>query len=192
MSEDQEDAPPAPLQILFVDDDQDILTAAELLLGRHGMLLTKASSPQEAEKLLAARPFDVLLLDLNFQRGDITGDAGLTFLEAHLHRDPRAVVVVITGHSGLAIAVKAMRLGAADFVMKPWHNDRLIATIRSALSSPRPNVPPPEPVDLNLDRSEKTLIQQALNRHAHNISLAAKDLGLTRAALYRRMEKHGL
>jgi DNA-binding NtrC family response regulator len=191
MSDASEDTPP-PLQLLFVDDDQDILTAAELLLGRHGMFLTKASSPEEAEKLLAERKFDVLLLDLNFQRGDITGDAGLAFLEAHLQRDPRAVVVVITGHSGLAIAVKAMRLGAADFVMKPWHNDRLLATIRSALASPRPNLPPPEPVDLNLDRSEKTLIVQALNRHAHNISLAAKDLGLTRAALYRRMEKHGL
>ena len=180
------------LELLFVDDDRDILTAAELLLGRHGMTLTGVSSTAEAEKLLAERKFDVILLDLNFQRGDITGEAGLAFLEAHLQRDPRAVVVVITGHSGLAIAVKAMRLGAADFVMKPWHNERLIATIRAALASPRPNLPPPEPVDLNLDRSEKTLILQALNRHAHNISLAAKDLGLTRAALYRRMEKHGL
>ena len=192
MSDDLEEAPPPPLEVLFVDDDQDILTAAELLLGRHGMVLSKASSPAEAEALLAARGFDVILLDLNFQRGDITGDAGLALLEAHLQRDPRATVVVITGHSGLAIAVKAMRLGAADFVMKPWHNDRLVATIRSALASPRPHLPPPEPVDLNLDRSEKPLIQQALNRHAHNISLAAKDLGLTRAALYRRMEKHGL
>ena len=181
-----------PLNILFVDDDQDILTAAELLLGRHGMILAKASSPAEADALLAAKTFDVILLDLNFQRGDITGEAGLAFLEAHLQRDPRAVVVVITGHSGLAIAVKAMRLGAADFVMKPRHNERLIGTIRSALASPRPNLPPPEPADLNLDRSEKALIVQALTRHAHNISLAAKDLGLTRAALYRRMEKHGL
>ncbi|SRR5579859_2654337 len=187
------DAPEAPpLDLLFVDDDQDILTAAELLLERHGMNLSKASTPAEADALLAEKTFDAILLDLNFQRGDITGEAGLSFLEAHLQRDPRAVVVVITGHSGLAIAVKAMRMGAADFVMKPWHNERLIATIRSAIASPRPTLPPPEPVDLNLERSEKTLISQALNRHAHNISLAAKDLGLTRAALYRRMEKHGL
>jgi DNA-binding NtrC family response regulator len=192
MSDDGEDAAPPPLDLLFVDDDQDILTAAELLLGRHNIGLSKASSPQEAEALLAARQFDAILLDLNFQRGDITGEAGLAFLQAHLRRDPRAVVVVVTGHSGLAIAVRAMRMGAADFVMKPWHNDRLLATIRSAIAAPRPNLPPPEPVDLNLDRSEKALIVQALNRHAHNISLAAKDLGLTRAALYRRLEKHGL
>jgi len=189
MSDDSEDL---PLDLLFIDDDQDILIAAELLLGRYGMSVSKAASPAEAEALLAAKTFDAILLDLNFQRGDITGEAGLAFLEAHLQRDPRAVVVVITGHSGLAIAVKAMRLGAADFVMKPWHNERLIATIRAAITSPRPNLPPPEPVDLNLERSEKALIAQALNRHAHNISLAAKDLGLTRAALYRRMEKHGL
>jgi DNA-binding NtrC family response regulator len=192
MSDHQEEAPPAPLDLLFVDDDQDILTAAELLLGRHGMALTKASTPAEADALLASCKFDVILLDLNFQRGDITGEAGLALLEAHLQRDPRAVVVVVTGHSGLAIAVKAMRLGATDFVMKPWHNERLIGTIKSALASPRATLPPPEPTDLNLERSEKTLIVQALNRHAHNISLAAKDLGLTRAALYRRMEKHGL
>lgn len=180
------------LRILFIDDDQDILAAADLLLSRHGMILSKASSPAEAEALLAETRFDAILLDLNFQRGDITGDAGLAFLEAHLQRDPRATVVVITGHSGLAIAVKAMRLGATDFVMKPWHNERLIGTIRAAIASPRPNLPPPEPTDLNLDRSEKALIVQALTRHAHNISLAAKELGLTRAALYRRMEKHGL
>jgi DNA-binding NtrC family response regulator len=192
MSEDLEDAPPAPIEVLFVDDDQDILTAAELLLGRHGMVLSKASSPAEAEALLTARRFDVILLDLNFQRGDITGDAGLALLEAHLQRDPRATVVVITGHSGLAIAVKAMRLGATDFVMKPWHNDRLVATIRAAIETPRVRLPDPETVDLNLDRQEKALIIQALTRHSHNISLAAKDLGLTRAALYRRMEKYGL
>ena len=191
MSEEENDPPP-PLDLLCVDDDPDILAAAELLLSRHGMIVATAGSPEEAEAQLAKRKFDAILLDLNFRRGDITGDAGLAFLENLLQRDPGAVVVVITGHSGLAIAVKAMRLGAADFVMKPWHNERLLATIRSAIEHPRPHLPAPDEIDLNLDRSERTLIVQALNRHAHNISLAARDLGLTRAALYRRMEKHGL
>jgi len=187
-----DDADRAPLKVLFIDDDEDILTAAELLLGRHGMQMKGATGTEEGRALMAAETFDVVLLDLNFRRGDVSGEAGLAFLEQELKRRPSLTVVVITGHSGLGIAVRAMRAGATDFVMKPWHNDRLIATIRAAIETPRAHLPDPETVDLNLDRSEKTLIMAALNRHAHNISLAAKDLGLTRAALYRRMEKHGL
>jgi DNA-binding NtrC family response regulator len=186
--------PDAPNQstVLFIDDDRDILTAAQLLLSRHAMVMTGATTLDQGRDLLAAGTFDLLLLDLNFRRGDADGAAGLAFLEAHMASDPAAKVVVVTGHSGLSIAVRAMRLGAADFVMKPWHNDRLIATLRAAIDTPRPRLPPPEPADLNLQRSERMLIVQALTRHAHNISLAARDLGLTRAALYRRMEKHGL
>ena len=189
MSDDEN---PAPLKVLFIDDDDDILTAAELLLGRHGMVMSRAADTDQGAALLAAEKFDVVLLDLNFRRGDVSGEAGLVFLEAQLAKRPGLTVVVVTGHSGMAIAVKAMRLGAADFVMKPWHNDRLIATLRAAIETPRARLPDPETADLNLDRQERALIVQALTRHTHNISLAAKDLGLTRAALYRRMEKYGL
>ena len=181
-----------PLSVLFIDDDDDILTAAELLLGRHGMTLRRATGIEEGAALLAEEKFDVVLLDLNFRRGDVSGEAGLAFLETQLAKRPSLTVVVVTGHSGMAIAVKAMRLGATDFVMKPWHNDRLVATLRAAVETPRAHLPDPETADLNLERSERALIVQALARHGHNISLAAKDLGLTRAALYRRMEKHGL
>jgi DNA-binding NtrC family response regulator len=100
--------------------------------------------------------------------------------------------VVVTGHSGLAIAIKAMRAGAVDFVMKPWHNDRLIGTIKAAAEVARTRAKPAGLPDLNLERSERALVKEALSRHGHNISLAARDLGLTRAALYRRMEKYGL
>jgi DNA-binding NtrC family response regulator len=92
----------------------------------------------------------------------------------------------------MAIAVQAMRLGAQDFVVKPWNNERLLASVRAAIDTPArvpANLPPQ---DLNLERSEKALIQAALTRRQFNVSQAAKDLGLTRAALYRRMEKHGL
>jgi DNA-binding NtrC family response regulator len=82
-----------------------------------------------------------------------------------------------------------MKQGAADFVVKPWHNDRFLAVIEAALAQPRP--PLPFGVDLNLERSERDLVGLALSRHGYNISQAAKDLGLTRAALYRRMEKYG-
>lgn len=177
---------------LFLDDDADILAAAELALRRHGYDMICVQTPEDARVQLAARKFDIILLDLNFRRGDTSGEAGLSFLEEQMKAGLTTPVVVVTGHSGLSIAVRAMRLGADDFVVKPWHNERLLATVNAAIEQPRVQAPPPPPQDLNLERSERELIREALSRHEYNISHAAKELGLTRAALYRRMEKHGL
>jgi DNA-binding NtrC family response regulator len=183
----------APLRALFLDDDVDVLAAAELVLTRNGFALDTAQTPDAARACLAAQAFDVLLLDLNYRRGDTSGEAGLNFLRQLRQDHPHLPVVIVTGHSGMAIAIEAMRIGAQDFVVKPWNNDRLVASLRAAIDSPRPPAAPPEaPRDLNLERSERDLIRLALERHQFNISQAAKDLGLTRAALYRRMEKHGL
>lgn len=174
---------------LFLDDDPDVLESAEMLLSREGFEVVLSQTPEEAARLLAAQEFDVLLLDLNFQRGDTSGEAGLAFLRQHMRDAPYVPVVVVTGHSGMTIAVEAMRIGAQDFVVKPWNNLRLIASVRAAIDHPR--VPPP-PRDVNLERSESDLIRVALERRQFNVSQAAKDLGLTRGALYRRMQKYGL
>ncbi len=132
------DSPSTPKDhVLFVDDDPDVLKAAALLLGRHGLRMTEARSPAEAWSVLAAEPVDAILLDLNFARGATSGDEGFQCLDDILARDPDAAVVVVTGHSGINIAVAAMRAGASDFVMKPWSNDRLIATINTALEARR-------------------------------------------------------
>jgi len=187
-----DDASPAPVRALFLDDDPDVLEAARLVLTRNGFSLETAQTPDEARAVLDAGPVDVLLLDLNYRRGDTSGEAGLAFLRERMAITPNLPVVVVTGHSGMTIAIQAMRMGAQDFVVKPWNNERLLASIRAALAAPRRTPVPTAPTDLNLERSEKTLITAALNRHQFNISQAAKDLGLTRAALYRRMEKHGL
>ena len=182
--------PPTRRTALFLDDDADVLAAAELVLTRNGFDLIQAQTPDAARDHLTATPVDILLLDLNFRRGDTSGEAGLAFLKESLAARPHLPVVIVTGHSGMAIAIEAMRLGAQDFVVKPWNNDRFLASIHTALAA-QPRAPAP-PKDLNLDRSERDLIKTALDRHQFNISQAAKDLGLTRAALYRRMEKHGL
>jgi len=119
--------------VLFVDDDADILTAATLLLSRHGFRVTTARSPAEAWSVMAGEPVDVILLDLNFSRGATSGDEGFAHLAEIVTQDPDAVVVVVTGHSGVNVAVAAMRAGASDFVMKPWSNERLATTLRTAL-----------------------------------------------------------
>jgi DNA-binding NtrC family response regulator len=122
-----------PGHILVVDDDEDVLKAARLVLSRQGMKVTTARDPAEAWSALAADPADVVLLDLNFSRAATSGEEGFQWLCDLIAHDPDAVVVVVTGHSGVNIAVAAMRAGASDFVMKPWRNDRLVATIETAL-----------------------------------------------------------
>ena len=116
-------------RILIVDDDVDILTAARLLLKRHFETVVTANRPQEIPQLLADQPFDVVLLDMNYVAGERSGREGLTWLE---RIDPDAVVILITAYTAVDTAVEAMKLGAIDFVAKPWQNEKLVATVRAA------------------------------------------------------------
>ena len=127
--------------VLFVDDDVDVVKAAALMLGRHGVKLTGARSPLEARSLLAAERIDVILLDLNFARGATSGEEGFACLQQILADDAEAVVVVITAHSGISVAVRAMQAGASDFVMKPWNNARLLVALQDALALRRRRTP---------------------------------------------------
>jgi DNA-binding NtrC family response regulator len=103
-----------------------------VLLERNGFRFFTARSPAEAWSVLAAEAVDVILLDLNFARGATSGAEGFEWLAEIRAHDPEAVVVVVTGHSGVNIAVAAMKAGASDFVMKPWNNARLLETLRAA------------------------------------------------------------
>ena len=105
-----------------------------MLLPRRGFELLSARSPQEAWSLLGTGPVDVVLLDLNFTLGATSGAEGFSMLQALIAHDPDMIVVIVTGHSGINIAVSAMRAGAADFVMKPWSNERLVATLNEAVA----------------------------------------------------------
>ncbi len=121
-------------RILFVDDDADVRKTAQLLLARYGFELIGAANPEEAWSVLAAGPVDAVLLDLNFGPGAVTGAEGLRCLQGLVANDPDVVVIVVTGHSGIKIAVEAMRAGATDFVMKPWNNNRLIEILQDAVA----------------------------------------------------------
>lgn len=120
--------------ILVIDDDADIVRAATLLLERSGMRVLGAPDPDSAWVRLAEGPVDAILLDLNFARGRTSGEEGFRMLDRLLAADRNAVVVVVTGHSGIAVAVQAMRGGASDFVIKPWSNERLLATVERAVA----------------------------------------------------------
>jgi len=119
---------------VVVDDDEDILTAARLLLRGLFNEVVTARAPDEAITAIAGRSADVVLLDANFARGATDAAEGLAWLDRLLAIDPELVVVMITAHAGVNVAVEAMKRGATDFVSKPWSNERLLATVRTAAS----------------------------------------------------------
>jgi DNA-binding NtrC family response regulator len=115
--------------VLVVDDDADVLTAARLLLRRHFKRVITESDPTRIPDIMGEEVVDVFLLDMNFALGRNTGEEGLHWLQEILSRDPDAVVVLMTAYGDLNTAVRAMREGATDFVLKPWQNDKLLATL---------------------------------------------------------------
>jgi DNA-binding NtrC family response regulator len=117
---------------IIIDDDADILLSARLLLRDLFRQVDDFQQPEAALESMAADPPDVILLDANFARGATNAAEGLRWLEEILRRDPQAVVVMITAHAGISVAVEAMKRGATDFVSKPWSNERLLATVRTA------------------------------------------------------------
>ena len=120
-------------KLLIVDDDQDILMAGKLLLKREVASITTCADPAHIPTLMAENEFDVILLDMNFGPGESDGKQGLMWLEKILTIDPQAVVILITAHGGVNIAVDAMKLGATDFIAKPWQNEKLLATVSTAI-----------------------------------------------------------
>ncbi len=126
-----------PARILVVDDEEDVLLAARLLLKRHFAAVETTRNPADLPEKTRQDSFDVLLLDMNFARGADSGVEGLSWLARVLAIDPQAVVVLVTAHGDMDLAVKAMKQGAADFVVKPWENERLIATLVAAANLSR-------------------------------------------------------
>ena len=120
-------------KILVVDDDDDILTAARLLLRRRFAEVLTCRRPERIPDLLERQAFDVVLLDMNFGPGESSGKQGLHWLERIRKIDPEAVVVMITAHGSVDNAVEAMKLGATDFITKPWQNEKVVATVSTAV-----------------------------------------------------------
>lgn len=117
---------------IIIDDDPDILMSARLLLRDMFREVVTVQAPESAMSAMEEERPDVILLDANFGRGATNAAEGFHWLSEILKRDPDAVVVMITAHAGISVAVEAMKRGATDFVSKPWANERLLATVRTA------------------------------------------------------------
>src|SRR5215831_11830430 len=124
---------PEACDILIVDDSFEILLAAELVLKKKFRSVVTTTDPNQLPVLLAGQRFDVVLLDMNFTLGATSGQEGIDWLRKAHALAPDTQFILMTAYGDIEAAVTAMREGAADFVVKPWDNAKLIATV-SAVS----------------------------------------------------------
>jgi DNA-binding NtrC family response regulator len=120
-----------PPRILAADDQPHVLSALKLLLRSEGFEIETAASPAAVYRAVEGRTFDAVLIDLNYARDTTSGAEGLELLERLHAYDELLPVVVMTAWGSVDLAVAAMRLGARDFVQKPWENEKLLATLRT-------------------------------------------------------------
>jgi two-component system, NtrC family, response regulator HydG len=123
----------AEARILIVDDDQDVLLAAKLFLKQHIKIVHTEKNPENIPTLLKTENYDVVLLDMNFSRDATSGKEGFYWLNKILDIDPAAVVIFITGYGDIELAVQGIKEGATNFILKPWDNKKLLATITANL-----------------------------------------------------------
>ncbi len=120
-------------KILMIDDDEDVLLAAKMLLKKYGYQVIIEKNPNKIPFLLNNDTYDVILLDMNFSKDTTSGKEGFEWLKQIREKDPSAVVIMITAFGDVEMAVRALKEGATDFVLKPWQNEKLIATISTAI-----------------------------------------------------------
>lgn len=119
-------------KILLIDDDEDILLAAKFLLKKHFTTIVTAGGPDTIEDLLTSNNFDIALLDMNYTTGATSGKEGLDLLKKIKRNSPRTSVIMMTAYGDIDLAIKAIKEGASDFIVKPWDNSKLISTVLTA------------------------------------------------------------
>ena len=157
-------------KILIVDDNEDILSAARLLLKQHTALVHTEKNPDRIPVLMKDETYDVILLDMNFAKGATGGEEGFAWLRRILSADPLAVVILITAYGDVGMAVRAIKEGATDFILKPWQNEKLLATLAAALS-------------LRLSRVEASSLRQRQSHLSADLDRPFRDFLGTSAAM---------
>lgn len=191
------------MKILVIDDNQSVLRSLRLILTPvFGQVVTMAD-PRVIPALLAAGDVDAVLLDMNFGSAALDGSDGIFWLRRIMESPDPPAVVMITAFGDVPLAVEAMKLGAADFVTKPWDNDTLIDTLRRAVGRNREARSRRDLVEragrivereddeavMSLDRLKLTHIRRVVDRCGGNLSQAAAILGINRQTLYNQLRK---
>ncbi|NAS11608.1 sigma-54-dependent transcriptional regulator [Poritiphilus flavus] len=119
-------------RILVVDDNKSVLSALEILLQFEFSQVETLSNPNQLSSYPQLNEVDLVLLDMNFSAGVNTGNEGLFWLKEIRKKTPNTSVIMMTAYGAVDLAVEALKEGAADFILKPWNNDKLMATVKSA------------------------------------------------------------
>ena len=204
--------PVATARVLIVDDERSVTDAIRHLLSAHGLVGVAALTPAEALMLAGSQAFEAALIDLNFEKGQTSGRQGLELVTALRSLRPSLPVIVMTAWGSMELVLDALKRGARDFIEKPWDPSRLVGAIKSQIeignAVRRVNELEAEVRELRgasatLDSGgplsemrlldvEGVLVRQAMDKYQGNISRAARALGLSRSALYRRLERHNI
>lgn len=119
-------------KILVIDDNKSVLSALEILLQFEYKTVQTISNPNQISSFPKLKEIDIILLDMNFSAGVNTGNEGLFWLREIKKKAPHISVIMMTAYGAIDLAVEALKEGASDFVLKPWNNERLLATVKSA------------------------------------------------------------
>ncbi|HEY3390464.1 MAG TPA: sigma 54-interacting transcriptional regulator, partial [Prolixibacteraceae bacterium] len=127
--------------ILVIDDDIDVLTAVRLMLKTEVEEVITEKNPENIPSLISSRTFDLVLLDMNFNASVNTGNEGLYWLKQIKSLKPAISVIMITAYGDIDLAVRSLKEGASDFIVKPWHNEKLLSTISDILKKKTQKTP---------------------------------------------------
>ncbi len=165
----------SPHTILIVDDDEDVLTSARLLLKQHFRKVQTSSNPGELNQLLSRISPDLILLDMNFRKGTNDGREGLYWLDHIKNVSPETQVILMTAYGEVELAVQAIKKGAYDFVLKPWTNEKLLSTIKNGLA-------------LSQEKQKVERLEQTRETLERSIGLSEQDF-VTRSAVMKNLMK---
>jgi len=140
-------------KILVIDDDEDVLVALKLLLKSKVKEVVVNKNPNTIQSLMQAHKFDVVILDMNFNGLVNTGNEGIFWLNKIKQQDPSVAVILITAYGDIDLAVRSLKEGAADFIVKPWQNEKLLAIVQEILEQKK-NL---KPKKLQLDSETKII-----------------------------------
>lgn len=191
------------MKVLIIDDNPAVRTTLKLVLNGVFDEIAAVADPRLIPALLAAGNIDVVLLDMNFDNSRLDGSDGLFWLSRIKECENAPAVVLITAFGDVPLAVEAMKLGAEDFVTKPWDNDELIVKLNKAISRNRAKRDASLVLDkarelerLDSRRRQMTLdelkfehVSKIVDSCGGNLSAAADRLGITRQTLYNILKK---
>lgn len=190
-------------RLLIIDDNSAVRSTLKLLLSDEFEEVDAVENPGMIATLPSPGSYDAVLLDMNFDNGRLDCSDGLFWLERLKRLPAPPAIVVITAFGDVEIAVKAMKLGAEDFVTKPWDNNQLIEKLKKAISQNRQQrqdkeaakrasqleAAESERLSLTLDEVKMRHIRSVIDSCGGNLSAAAQQLGVNRQTLYNLLKK---